>query len=153
MATLYILLGLPGSGKSTYANKELATRGAQIICADDVRLAHGHRFYGPLESQIHGMLYTLTRAHMLRGLDVVIDDCITRSAYVQRWARLAEDMGYQVRIIQLSLPKATCIERKLAAYPDFPLEIMDMKDAELARNLPAIREMFSEAEWEVVSCR
>ena len=153
MPTLYILLGLPGSGKSTYADRELAGRGAQIICADDVRLAHGHRFYGPLESQIHGMLYTLARAHMLRGLDVVIDDCITRPAYIQRWTRLAEDMGYSAKAIQFPLPKAACIERKLAAYPDFPLEIMDMKDAELTRNLSAIREMFSADKWETVPCR
>ena len=152
MATLYIMLGLPGSGKSHYVKEVLVPKGVQVICADDVRLAHGHRFYGPLESQIHGMLYTLTRAHMIRGLDVVIDEAITRASYVQRWTRLAKDMGYAIKIIYLNVPKTICMERRVAIQPDFPMEIIDMKEAELTRNLASIQELFTDEEWEEVSC-
>lgn len=144
---MYIMLGLPGSGKSTYVNTRFVPSGVQVLCADDLRMAHGHRFYGPLEQQIHGMLYTLARAHMLRGLDVVVDECTVRASYVQRWSRLADDMGYAFRVVHLKTPREICVERRKAATPDFPLDVIDMKERDLARNLPEIKAMLGDGEY------
>ncbi len=145
--TMCIMLGLPGSGKSTYVNTHFVPAGVQVLCADDLRLAHGHKFYGPLEQQIHGMLYTLARAHMLRGLDVVVDECTVRTSYVQRWVRLAEDMGYNVKVIHLKTPKEVCVERRKTVTPDFPLDVIDMKERDLVRNLPDIKAMLNPEEY------
>ena len=145
--TLYIMLGLPGSGKSTYVNTRLIPAGVQVICPDDLRAAHGHRFYGPLEQQIHGMAYTFARAHMLRGLDVAVDECTVRASYVKRWKRLAEDMGYAVKVIHLTTDRDTCIARRSEHTPDFPLDVITMKDDNLKLNLPAIRACLAPGEY------
>lgn len=147
LPTLYVMLGLPGAGKSTYVTEKLVPRGVQVVCADDVRAAHGHRYYGPLEAQIHGLCYTFARAHMLRGLDVVIDESTVRSSYVKRWCNLAADMGYRVRVLHCTAPAAVCRERRRAVAPDFPLEVIDKKAALLADNLPAIRAMLGPDEY------
>lgn len=144
--TMFIMLGLPGAGKSTYVNTKLIPDGVQVLCADDLRMAHGHKFYGPLEQQIHGMLYTLARAHMLRGLSVVVDESTVRASYVQRWARLAEDMGYAIKVIHLKTPKQTCVERR-SATPGFPLDVIEMKERDLVRNLPDIKALLNEDEY------
>lgn len=136
--TLYVMLGLPGAGKSTYVDARLVPQGVQVICPDDLRAAHGHRFYGPLEQQIHGMAYTFARAHMLRGLDVVVDECTVRASYVKRWKRLAEDMGYALKVIHLTTDHTVCTERRRENTPDFPLEIISMKESSLKLNMPDI---------------
>ena len=135
--TLYVMLGLPGAGKSTYVDTRLVPQGVQVIC-DDLRAAHGHRFYGPLEQQIHGMAYTFARAHMLRGLDVVVDECTVRTSYVKRWKRLAEDMGYALKVIHLTTDHTVCTERRRENTPDFPLEVISMKESSLKLNMPDI---------------
>ena len=145
--TLYIMLGLPGAGKSTYVSTKLVPTGVQVICADDLRAAHGHRYYGPLEQQIHGMAYTFARAHMLRGLDVVVDECTVRASYVKRWKQLAEDMGYQVKVIHLTTPRDVCGERRRTNTPDFPLEVIDMKKRNLDFQLPLIKEVLKPYEY------
>lgn len=136
--TLYVMLGLPGAGKSTYVDTRLVPHGVQVICPDDLRAAHGHRFYGPLEQQIHGMAYTFARAHMLRGLDVVVDECTVRASYVKRWKRLAEDMGYVLKVIHLTTDHSVCTERRRENTPDFPLEVISMKESSLKLNMPDI---------------
>lgn len=151
MPTLYLMLGLPGAGKSTYVTQRLVPQGVQVVCADDLRAAHGHRYYGPLEAQIHGLCYTFARAHMLRGLDVVVDECTVRSGYVKRWLNLASDMGYHVHVLHLTTPAEVCRQRRRDATPDFPLEVIDKKAALLADNLPAIRAMLAEDEYTVLA--
>lgn len=140
------MLGLPGSGKSTYVTSQLVPKGVQVICADDMRLAHGHKYYGPLENQIHGLLYTMARAQMIRGLDVVIDECTVRASYVQRWLRLADDMQYEVKVIYVDTPIDVCKQRR-GADPDFPLDVIDSKEDNLKKALGDIKVMLGSSEF------
>lgn len=97
---IYILLGLPRSGKSTIVNKligkSLYSNYSQIfnhyglpeqykilnqkdsfnvICADDIRLAlTGQRFYAPAEPMVHSIKHTMIKASLLRGHPVLIDE-------------------------------------------------------------------------------
>ena len=84
------------------------------------------------------MAYTFARAHMLRGLDVVVDECTVRASYVKRWKRLAEDMGYALKVIHLTTDRDTCTERRRENTPDFPLEVISMKESSLKLNMPDI---------------
>ena len=88
---------------------------------------------------------------MLRGLDVVVDECTVRAGYVKRWLMLAEDMGYRIRVVHIATPAEVCRQRRRDATPDFPLEVIDKKAALLADNLPAIRAMLAEDEYTVLA--
>lgn len=144
MKTLFLMCGLPGSGKSTYVNAHLAPKGAQAVCPDDLRRACGHAFYGPLEPHIHAAAYTQARALMLRGLDVVIDECHVRADHLRRWKRLAEEMGYEAKLVRLAVPAAVCRKRRAAQNPAFPLEVIDRMEASLDMDWRVIKALFKD---------
>ena len=145
MPTLYVMVALPGAGKSTYVNTELLPKGVQLVCPDDLRQAYGHKFYGPIEPFIHTQALMQARALMLRGVDVVIDEATCMYAHVIRWARLADDMGYKTRIIYLATPIELCKERR-SRDANFPLEVIDRKDNILSRDFALIKAEFPDLE-------
>jgi hypothetical protein len=72
---LEILVGMIGSGKSTYARWR-ADRGALVVCHDDLAQAlHGgrYRYEADLKPLYRGMTYSLASLALARGWDVVID--------------------------------------------------------------------------------
>lgn len=134
--TLLLLTGLPGSGKSTLVDAHLAPHGWQVVCPDDLRLTFGHSFYGPLEPLVHVLTMTAARAHMLRGLPVVVDEAVCMASHVRKWARLADDMGYDFRLFRLNTPVDLCKARRDDGR--FPLEVIDRKAAQFAQDREAI---------------
>jgi len=133
---LYLMIGIPGSGKSTYVNNLVKDYGVQVVCPDDIRKAFGHVFYGAIEPMIHAWTYTQARALMARGFDVVIDEGHTRAEYIRRWRQAAVEFGYEIIGVHIITDKATCIARRDDGK--FPLEVIDRKEAQLRSNLPGI---------------
>ena len=73
---LIVMIGLPGSGKSTYVNQHLSNY--QVICADDVRLSLGYVFEPKIEPIVHFICETTIRSYFIRGLPIVVDETNTR---------------------------------------------------------------------------
>lgn len=121
MKQLIIMCGLPGSGKSTFIENEILERASvQVVCADDVRLSLGHKFTLSAEPMVHAICQTMVRAHMERGLDVVLDETNVMPVYVRPHIRNAREFGYHVALYRLMTPAALCKERRLAAEPRYP---------------------------------
>jgi predicted kinase len=77
-----VLVGMIGSGKSSYA-RHRAEHGALVICHDDLtEMLHGRYRYEPaLRDTYLGMMLHLGRVAVLAGRDVVIDRThLTREA-------------------------------------------------------------------------
>lgn len=95
MGQLYFLIGLPRSGKSSFAQKWVENNinivrnncytenkcscyskknktPRVIVCADDIRLACGHRWNGYIESYINATKLIMIRA-LLKKHDVLVD--------------------------------------------------------------------------------
>lgn len=71
--TLTILVGLPRSGKSTWANSNYRSQEATIVSADDVRRAFGVEFDPLKERQVWFVVNTIVKALLLRGQNVILD--------------------------------------------------------------------------------
>ena len=139
MPTLYLMCGLPGSGKSTYVNRHLVPKGVQVVCPDDLRLTYGHAFYGPLEPLIHAQAAQIVRALMHRGLDIVVDECHVRIEHLRKWNGLIKAFDYDAKLIRIVAPVEECKARRAAGEPGFPLEVIDRMNAALLENWMLIK--------------
>lgn len=105
MKTLYLTVGLPRSGKSTWARKQ----GVPIVNPDSIRLAiHGQPFYAPAEPLVWATAKTMVRALFLAGHNNVILDAtnVTKTRRDQ-W----NSTEWACRYILFAVDEETCIKR------------------------------------------
>lgn len=130
MRTLYVTVGLPRSGKTTWARQQ----GFPIVNPDSIRLAlHGQRFAAPAEPFVWAIAFLMIEALFLAGHHtVIVDGCHTtekrRAPYLTRFGETAD-----VRFENFAAPREECIARaraigdeeiipvieRMAAYADF----------------------------------
>lgn len=102
---LVLMVGLPRSGKSTWAMKQ----GAPVVNPDSIRLAlHGQPFIGLAEPFVWAIAKVMVRALFLCGHDVVILDATnTTRARRDEWRSRAWSRTFMT----IPTHKAICIER------------------------------------------
>jgi len=103
--TLYILVALPRSGKSTWANKRYRKLQAAIVSGDDVRRALGVKHDANLESLVQGSLMIATTALLKRGQNVILDCCNHTVGLRQRWFDIAAYCGARVILVTFPQPE------------------------------------------------
>ncbi|TDB78255.1 ATP-binding protein [Micromonospora sp. KC723] len=122
MAVAYLLVGLTGAGKTTYARRVLEPAGAVRLSVDEQVFArHGH--YGvdypedtyfareaPVVAEVRAELVRLLRA----GHDVVVDHGLWRRSERDDWAALVRSAGGQVRLLYFPVPRAELLRRLTA---------------------------------------
>ena len=93
--SLYMMVGLPQSGKSTIARK----MGYPVVNPDSIRLAlHGEQFIGQMEPYVWAIARTMVEALFLAGHDAVVLDATNvtrarRDAWKSgKWERIAVEM-------------------------------------------------------------
>lgn len=88
-----LLVGMVGSGKSTYARKR-AEEGWFIVCHDDiVRMVHGRNYYWSNFSPIYRAIEeSAVRSAHGYCLDVVVDRTSLRRHERERWIKIAKDL-------------------------------------------------------------
>lgn len=119
MPTLYILVGVPGSGKTTYAKQRFP--GIVRIGSDDLRkklfgtalTLRGHR-------QVHRILQRLAAARLRSGKDVVID-CMNVTRTSRRVYFQLCPKGCRVEAIYLETPLLQMIRNNRARTRQIPV--------------------------------
>jgi len=89
LGTVYVLSGLPGSWKSTWAAKKAADQSCIVISRDAIRpMIGGNGKYihkKKTESVVKEMATACALAALNEGFDVIIDECTPREAGRSYW--------------------------------------------------------------------
>lgn len=111
MKKVYIMRGIPGSGKSTKA-RELAGETGAIHSTDDYFEVDGeYRFDPRLLHRNHQLNFQAFRASLAVGVNpVIVDNTNIRRRDFKNYVKAAGEAGYQVEEIVIPL-----IDAKLAA--------------------------------------
>lgn len=107
--TLILTVGLPRSGKSTWAR----STGYPIVNPDSIRMAlHGNAFLEQAEPFVWAIAYSMARALFLAGHDHVVVDAtnVTRARRAE-WEYRFKDCAVMYKVFDT--PKGTCIDRAI----------------------------------------
>jgi predicted kinase len=93
--TLYILIGLPGSGKSHWAQANAEQIGAVVVGSDDVRAdfqTHGEDLHDG--DAVFAEVERRARAHLQADRSVILD----ATHFQHRYRRYAIDLAHQLQV-------------------------------------------------------
>lgn len=140
---LFALVGLPHSGKSTYANtwarecKQFGTSGPHavvqrprvVIAGDDFRHAlYGSDYISRAEHVVFTMMDTAIAALLLRGFDVLVDETSTSKPTLMRYLRLDP----ACELIFIDTPADECKRRAIANNKPELIRVIDRLAPRLA---------------------
>lgn len=113
MHELYVTVGLPRSGKSTWALKASEQHGWPIVNPDSVRLAlHGQRYQQEAEDFVWAITKTMVRALFLAGhTGVIIDATNTTEKRRKVWMPREGDLWGATYFVPILTKKEECIQR------------------------------------------
>jgi predicted kinase len=111
---LYILRGLSGSGKSTYADYLKRTNDEVLICSADAELDHGHGYQFDSRRLPDAHKYCLRRfidGVQKRWAVVVLDNTNILYHHFSHYIVIAEAFDYEVEIVTILASPEDCAER------------------------------------------
>ena len=132
---LIVLVGLPYSGKTTWANAV----GCPIVCPDAVRQAYGVRFEKRLEHQVWATAFTMVSALFNAGHNfVILDACNTSVRRRSKWLRQDNGSFHDWRVVfkVIGTDYDTCINRAILAGDDKILRVI----TRMAQNFEPLNE-------------
>ena len=104
MAELIALLGAPGAGKSTWAE-----RTGLLTVSLDERLQELPAAAVP---RVISARLKKVRAALESGRSVVFDSCLTQPSMRRRVLRVAREANANARLVYFNVPLAVCLERQ-----------------------------------------
>ena len=148
MPKLYVMIGVPASGKSTFAKKLAVKENAIHISRDEIRnsmLKQGEYFFSK-EKQVYKEFLNQIQINLGRGKDVIADAThLNRESRDKLLRNLAIDYNeiYVIGII-MDTPYKTCIERNAKREGVAKVPYKEM--IEMINNFrkPSINENFDE---------
>ena len=116
-STMLILVGVSGSGKSTFARSYCAR-----LCGKGMIISRDHirkMFAAPLdENLVTQLMHTLIRQGIRAGKQIIIDNTNLRSAYIKQFYKQYKNLVADIRVRCFDVPLATCITRDANRHPE-----------------------------------
>lgn len=122
--TLYLTVGLPRSGKSTWAKEQ----GWPIVNPDSIRLAiHGQRYNPLLEPYVWAIAATMVRALFLAGHNkVILDATNINEASRKKW----KSPDWVSRYVPFTASAVECIYRAKNLNDEYIIPVIERMSRE-----------------------
>ena len=126
---LIILIGLPGSGKSTWAKEQKVG----VLSSDEIRgLLSGDENNQQINAKVFGTMRHLLRQRLDLHMPVtVIDSTNIERKWRKPWIKIAKQKGAQVEAVFFDTPVELCKQRNQRRDRVVPNEAIDEMAAKL----------------------
>lgn len=123
--TLYTLVGIPGSGKSTRARELAAEKNCVIVSSDDIRA----ELYGDASEQgnakeVFGLAYERIRTNLEEGRDVIFDATNISKAKRKKIFNISPKNTVHIAIF-FNVPLDVCKERNARRERIVPESVLE----------------------------
>jgi len=126
MKKMIVLIGIPGSGKSTFANKLAKEEGFIRVNRDDIRMSCFGTEHNPaIEGSVTAIEQNIIKTALKSGKSVVIDNCNVKQSYRNEFMKIAESIGdveYEEIIVKTSPEE--CMKRNEKRDRKVPIEVI-----------------------------
>lgn len=122
---VFITVGIPGSGKSTWAEGFAEAHGCRVHSSDAIR----ERLYGDASivgdgRTVFSILYDEMEDDIISGYDVIMDStALSRNGRI-RDVRRFHKLGVKVIAVVMNVPFETCLKRNTERSRVVPEEVM-----------------------------
>lgn len=123
MKKAFIMIGCPGSGKSTYVE----SKKLPYVSRDQIRILLGYcgeneKYLGTREEeeQVTKEHSRILGEYMSKGLDFFVDDTNVNPKYRKPLIERLRNSGYTVTGVRVNTPLSVCIRRR----PDIPSSVI-----------------------------
>lgn len=155
---MYILSGLPASGKTTYMDYLRKESDFVVVSPDTIRYEiFNTQFDKTVEPMVWFTANAMAKLILFQGFNVVIDATNTTVYRRKGWIELAKEMGAETNSVYFNVPLEEVLKRNRERDPDeiVPDEAIERMDREF--EIPTKDEGFDfmgeidlQSEWHVV---
>lgn len=139
MSTLYTLIGIPGSGKSTWANENAGIRNAIIVSSDEIRRElYGDPSIQGNKTQVFEALHKKVKSLLESGHNVIFD--ATNIYRRRRCETLRMYRNYENIAVYFCTPFDECVRRNAGRDRVVPDEVITRMNEQMEP--PELREGF-----------
>lgn len=110
---MYIMQGLPASGKSTKAEEIMRATGNTVRINKDLlrTMLHFDKFNGVNEGKTQDAAKELARHFLTHGDNVIIDDTNLNPNVMMSWKGLAKELGATTQVVKMETDCMECVLR------------------------------------------